>query len=390
MNKYLIRELENISKTINASEEILLGFYDNKKITGYFFDNKCEKTIIIVGMPHGNEPIGFFYCKKYLLKVDVKKRYNYFIVPILDYEIAMKNIWINECFDYNEFLVNNYINKVESQIEFNYGKTSRLAHHKKFIDYLYTLKIHCVLFIHQIPSIYGGYFYTNIDNRVIINKLKDCFLKEQIPLDIYGQGRVEKKDMGVFGLFKADNILLDSSFLSSQEFINYSLNSPFITIEIPFAIPNISCLNKSVDFNTEVILEIISSSKDIENSIKKIKGYTKSQDDFEYWISLNNNMDESIKKIFAKLTEYKVIDIYMVLRSFMLKLSYLPMGLKIKGLDKEIRLKIINLQKKIWWFYKKNKNVIGINYINYDRGIRCIDNCVDIIEGYSDIKNDSL
>lgn len=390
MNEYLKKELDIISEAASESQKIVLGFYENEKITGYFFDNKCEKTIVLVGMPHGNEPVGFFYCKKWLLNGKMNKKYNYFIVPILDYEIAMENIWIDEDFEYKEFLSNNYINKVETQIEFNYGHTARIVYHRKFIDYLYTLKIHCVLFIHQIPSIYGGYFYTNIDDKFIINELKNCFIKERIPLELWGQGRVIKKDRGIFGLYRAKNILDNNSFLSSQEFINDNLKSPFITIEIPFAIPNINYFNKSVDFDVEIIFEIISLSKNIENTIKKNNRYEKYKEDFEYWISLSNRMDENIKNIIVKLKEYKVVDVYMILRSFMLKLSYLPIGLKINEMDKEFKLKIINLEKKIWRFYQENKNIIGIKSVSYDMGIRCIGNCVDIIERYSEIKNDNL
>ncbi len=72
MNKYLKRELDIISKNTNNSEKIILRLYGKEEITGYFFNNKSEKIIVLVGMPHGNEPIVFFYCKKWLLTEKVK------------------------------------------------------------------------------------------------------------------------------------------------------------------------------------------------------------------------------------------------------------------------------------------------------------------------------
>ena len=72
-------------------------------------DNKSETTIVLVGMPHGNEQIGFFYCRNWLLNDRLNTTYNYLIVPILDYDVAMENSWICESFEYKDFLLNNYI-----------------------------------------------------------------------------------------------------------------------------------------------------------------------------------------------------------------------------------------------------------------------------------------
>jgi hypothetical protein len=385
MNKYLINEMDYLYQITNAIQKIVLGVSDNEKIIAYYFDNKSETTIVLVGMPHGNEPIGFFYCRNWLLNDRLNTTYNYLIVPILDYDVAMENSWICESFEYKDFLLNNYINKVTSQIEFNYGNTVKTVYHQVFIDLLSTLEIHCILFIHQTPSIYGGYFYTNISDKVMINELKQCFVREKIPPEFWGQGDVIKKDIGVFGVFSAKNISDDGSYLSSQEYVSEHLQVPYVSIEIPFAIPCIKNFDKPICLDISIIFKIISLSKEIENMIININENEKYKMNFAYWIGSNNKTDEHIKQCIMNLREYKMVDVYFILRSFMLKLSYLSMGLKMTGLSEEGKLKIKTLEKRILKFYESNKTILGIKIVDYESGIRCINSCVEIIERYSKI-----
>ena len=386
VNRFLINEMKRIENgCCKEIRKIDIGKgQDGNNLCAYYINQNVPETIVIVGMPHGNEPVGFFFCEEFILKKEWTYSYNYLVIPVLDYDVAVQNIWIDKKFVYERFLEGNYLNSIEKQIEFQYGDLSYYAHHKKFQNLLNECSIRCVLFIHQTPSIYGGYFYTNIEDKNVYSKLQKCFSMAGIPPEIWGQGfGVERKAVGIFGTFHSKNILDNDLQMSSQEYVEDVLKAPFITLEIPFAIVQQHDLNKIVDADIDNIYTIINLSQEIEKLANIIKTETQYKKDFEYWIHSSNKTDIHILEVISKKgNNIKYVDIYFILRSFMLKLSYLAITYRANELlECEILcIKISRLKREIMSLYKKYYKLLKISTLDYSIGIKVIKRCLQIIE----------
>ena len=142
-------------------------------------------------------------------------------------------------------------------------------------------------------------------------------------------------------------------------------------------------MNKIVDADIDNIYTIINLSQEIEKLANIIKTETQYKKDFEYWIHSSNKTDIHILEVISKKgNNIKYVDIYFILRSFMLKLSYLAITHRANELlECEILcIKISRLKREIMSLYKKYYKLLKISTLDYSIGIKVIKRCLQIIE----------
>lgn len=393
MNDIFKNELNKIADEIcgDKTSKIILGkCSDGFELPGFKIKNNAKNEyILIIGMPHGNEPVGFWYCLDFMrnhIKNEPFNYNNYLIIPVLDYEVAIRNMWISEKFNLTRFSHSNFLNTVNEQIEFTYGKNHMVAHHKGLINLVNETIIKYAIFIHQTPTLYGGYYYTNIEDKSIHKKLKIAMAKQRIPPEVRPQGTgVEIKDIGIFGVFGIDNISIkkydSTSIYSCQEYFDKILNIKFLTIEIPFYIAINIYIDKSIKLQSHraMIMSILKESNiliyKIKNSLDK-----KNAKEAYYWLSSFLNMDKIINNVINKFEDsINLVDMYYILRNLFYKMSYLAIASQIPCI--EISKKASYLIVQILDLFYYYSDILDIREINNIQASALINECIQVVIG---------
>ena len=382
----MLKQLEcEISDNKSIRKVTLERIDANHEIVAYEVLN-CENApfIAIVGMPHGNEPIGFWYCLDFVRRGTYKlHKSNFLVIPILDYEVALLNEWIEREFSLEKFIFSNYINTIDTQLEFTYGKNMRICQ-KKFVDLYKNYNIKYTIFIHQVPTISGIYCYTNMAmDEQVVRKLQKIFLSGNIPLEESPQGiNVKKYAKGIFGVFRRNNLgnnCLGDDY-SCQEYFNDILCEKYIVLEIPFwATKGIEhfILKDSSRLKAQLSNIALHTVKIRDMIYKDV--LSQHEKNCIYWLNESIRLDNIVLDILSqKESDLYSIDIYYILRHLIYKASYLSMSLKID--NSIIYRNTEGLIVDILGIIRKYGSLIDMRLVKYKEGYRYINQIVDLCE----------
>lgn len=413
MSMNLFNELQYIQDKIyresNLNLEVIeLGEINKKiKINAYKMVNDPNyKYIVIVGCPHGNEPIGGWYCT-YLLRQIVfynqpfldSIEANLFIIPILDMGIVEKNKeWINSNFNYLEFFKNNYLNPVYDQLEFSYSLSDEndCKILKRLHQELNKIDNKIILTCHQTPSIYGGYYYTNVTSYKIHRELQSVYISKGIPLEIMPQGcGVKTHVAGVFGQFNKENLgeyhYKFNPKECSQTYFSNVLNCSYLTMEIPFGYSSFLYNKQLIDIkpflpliseimiNNDELLNLLDNKYKVNNlSLIEAKDIFRRNSGY-YWLKAFIDSDKFIRDLMEKQEKniVRLHDFCCIVRLLFYKGQFVGMLTKTEG--QEISKKVSEVLSLIVKFMDEVLGFMDVKWVEPKLGIQLIHQCVQIL-----------
>ncbi len=373
---------------------------------GYKWDNKSAPDYLtIIGCSHGNEPIGIWFCIN-LLKQILNSNNSFldninmslFIIPVLDVEIAQKNShWINHEFNYKEYLKYGYLNPVFEQLEFSYPSNKEIIQNiviRKLDEELKKTKTTIILSCHQTPSIYGGYYYTNISNEKIHKEMQYLYLSKGIPIEILPQGiGVQSYANGVFGKFSSLNLgQFHNEFKPlecSQTYFNDILKVPYIVPEIPFGY-SLFLYNKTeigikeyltdifaiLDASNRLIDYLDNNSRNEDFSLEEQRKLYRDNSGY-YWLKSFQASDRYMVRILSTEGNIRKHDFCQIVRQIFYKAQFV--GMLTGNADTKVKLEAQSLLEQMNNFLSVVFNVIDINWINPKLGIQLLYNCLGLL-----------